>query len=107
MMLTPTSRVGLCLSGGGFRATFFHLGLIKLLWDAQLLGTIKNVWSVSGGSILAANLALAWKESSSPPRKPRSIARACRCFKLAQGNLRGRILRSGLREERSPGATRW
>ncbi len=93
MILTPTSRVGLCLSGGGFRATFFHLGLIKLLWDAQLLGTIKNVWSVSGGSILAANLALAWKEYLKSSEEAAFYRSCLPLFQLAQGNLRGRILR--------------
>ena len=93
MILTPASRVGLCLSGGGFRATFFHLGLIKLLWDAQLLGTIKNVWSVSGGSILAANLALAWKEYLKSSEEAAFYRSCLPLFQLAQGNLRGRILR--------------
>ena len=96
MMLTPTSRVGLCLSGGGFRATFFHLGLVKLLWDAQLLGNIKNVWSVSGGSILAANLALAWKEYLKLYDEAAFYRSCLPLFHLAQGNLRNRILRKWL-----------
>ena len=30
-------RLGLALSGGGFRATLFHLGVVRFLRDAGLL----------------------------------------------------------------------
>jgi predicted acylesterase/phospholipase RssA len=62
---SPTDRLFLCLSGGGFRATFFHLGVLKFLHDAKrndrrLLDEVVNVFSVSGGSIAAAHLAVRW-----------------------------------------------
>jgi predicted acylesterase/phospholipase RssA len=51
----------LCLSGGGLRATFFHLGVIRALREAGLLDhRLTDVISVSGGSIAAAHLALNW-----------------------------------------------
>ena len=51
---------GLALSGGGFRATLFHLGVIRYLRSEDLLGQVKVICSVSGGSVLAAHLILNW-----------------------------------------------
>src|SRR4051812_44007514 len=53
-------KIGLALSGGGFRATLYHLGLIRFLRDADLLRQVTHITSVSGGSIMAAHLALNW-----------------------------------------------
>lgn len=53
-------RLGLALSGGGLRATLFHLGVVRFLRDAGLLGKVTHIVSVSGGSILGAHLALNW-----------------------------------------------
>ena len=54
-------RIGLALSGGGFRATLYHLGVIRFLRDSDLLRNVSHITSVSGGSILAAHLALNWE----------------------------------------------
>lgn len=54
-------RIGLALSGGGFRASLYHLGLVRFLRDADLLSKVTLISSVSGGSILAAHLALNWE----------------------------------------------
>jgi NTE family protein len=54
--------IGLCLSGGGYRAMLFHLGGIRRLNEARLLGRLARVSSVSGGSITAATLGLRWNE---------------------------------------------
>ena len=51
---------GLALSGGGFRATLFHLGVIRYMRDAGALEIVSDIASVSGGSILAAHLVLNW-----------------------------------------------
>ncbi|MCP4185151.1 MAG: patatin-like phospholipase family protein [Hyphomicrobiales bacterium] len=56
--------MGLCLSGGGYRAMLFHLGTIWRLYDAGLLNKITRISSVSGGSITSAQLAVAWKDLS-------------------------------------------
>jgi len=58
----PKSGTALCLSGGGYRAMVFHLGALLRLNEAGLLPDIDCVSSVSGGSITAAALALAWPE---------------------------------------------
>lgn len=54
----PTSA--LCLSGGGYRAMVFHIGVLWRLYETGLLKSIKRISSVSGGSITAGQLALAW-----------------------------------------------
>jgi predicted acylesterase/phospholipase RssA len=54
------TQIGLALSGGGFRATLYHLGLVRFLRDAGILTNVTHVTSVSGGSILAAHLVLNW-----------------------------------------------
>lgn len=51
----------IALSGGGFRATLFHLGVIEYLRDNNLLKHVKKITAVSGGAILAAHLSLNWK----------------------------------------------
>ena len=55
-------RVGLALSGGGFRATMYHLGVVRFLRDAEILPKITHIACVSGGSILGAHLALNWEK---------------------------------------------
>jgi NTE family protein len=54
--------VALCLSGGGYRAMLFHVGVLRRLGDAGWLSRLDRISSVSGGSIVAAVLALAWDE---------------------------------------------
>jgi NTE family protein len=50
----------LCLSGGGFRATLFHLGALRRLNELGVLHQIDSFSSVSGGSILNGVLASRW-----------------------------------------------
>ena len=57
----PEPGVGLCLSGGGYRAMLFHVGSLWRLYEAGQLYTVQRISSVSGGSITSAVLALAWK----------------------------------------------
>lgn len=52
--------IGIALSGGGYRAMLFHLGSLWRIRDAGLLEQVERVSSVSGGSITAGALALAW-----------------------------------------------
>ena len=42
----------MCLSGGGFRATLFHLGALRRLNEIGMLQFIDTFSSVSGGSII-------------------------------------------------------
>jgi NTE family protein len=53
-------RVGMSLSGGGFKAALYHLGALWRLNEAGVLGKIDRFSSVSGGSITAALLGLNW-----------------------------------------------
>ena len=59
-MTDRSDITGLALSGGGFRATLFHLGAIWRLNELALLPEIGMISSVSGGSILAGLLAVRW-----------------------------------------------
>lgn len=56
----PEPGVALCLSGGGYRAMVFHVGVIWRLYESGWLARLDRVSSVSGGSIAAAVLGLAW-----------------------------------------------
>ena len=45
-------KVGLALSGGGFRASLYHIGVLASLAECDMLRHIEVVSCVSGGSIL-------------------------------------------------------
>ncbi|MCG3172307.1 MAG: hypothetical protein GMKNLPBB_00455 [Myxococcota bacterium] len=47
-------RFGLAFSGGGFRAAFFHIGVLARLAELDLLRHVEVISTVSGGSILGA-----------------------------------------------------
>ena len=53
-------ETGLALSGGGFRATLFHLGALWRLNEMAMLPEIRKCSSVSGGAILVGLLAVRW-----------------------------------------------
>lgn len=63
---TPDGRLSLCLSGGGFRTTLFHLGMVRALRAAtrdglRAIDAVTEVYAVSGGSIiLAAHMMRHW-----------------------------------------------
>jgi NTE family protein len=61
--------IALCLSGGGFRATLFHLGALRRLNETGVLAKLDTITSVSGGSIMAAALATRapWPVSTAAP----------------------------------------
>lgn len=48
---------GLALSGGGYRASLFHLGALTRLHELGIAKSLTRISSVSGGSIIAAHLA--------------------------------------------------
>ena len=56
-MAKKLSGEGLALSGGGYRASLFHLGVTRRLHEIGALQRITRLSSVSGGSILAGFLA--------------------------------------------------
>ena len=51
---------GLAMSGGGFRATLFHLGTLWRLNELAYLPKVDRISSVSGGSITCGVLAVHW-----------------------------------------------
>ncbi|MGO9371653.1 MAG: patatin-like phospholipase family protein [Syntrophobacteraceae bacterium] len=52
--------IALACSGGGFRATLFHLGSIWRLNELGTLRSLKRISSVSGGSITCGLLGVRW-----------------------------------------------
>ncbi len=92
-------RIGLSLSGGGFRAASFHLGVLKRLEELRLLGDIKAVSSVSGGSIVGALYALRRSQEEKDAGKSEERPRQYSVDQLIKElhpvltqNLRGRAL---------------
>ncbi|MFO0617998.1 MAG: patatin-like phospholipase family protein [Polyangiaceae bacterium] len=62
-------RIGLALSGGGFRAAAFHLGVFRKLDALGLLDKIDLFSCVSGGSIVGAALVAGWKQRAAALEK--------------------------------------
>lgn len=58
----PRDAIGLCLSGGGFRAMLFHIGALWRLNEFGYLPKLDRISSVSGGSIAAGWLGFRWKD---------------------------------------------
>lgn len=56
--------IALVLSGGGFRAVLFHVGVLWRLNELGVLGRLARISSVSGGSIASGLLAVRWKRLS-------------------------------------------
>lgn len=54
-------KVGLALSGGGFRASLFHLGVLARLAETDILRAVEVMSTVSGGSIVGAHYYLELK----------------------------------------------
>ncbi|HHM05607.1 MAG TPA: patatin family protein [Gammaproteobacteria bacterium] len=48
-------KLGLSLSGGGFRASLFHLGVLARLAEVDALRAVEVLSTVSGGSIVGAH----------------------------------------------------
>lgn len=49
-----SGKVGLALSGGGFRASLFHIGVLARLAECDVLRRVEVLSCVSGGSIIGA-----------------------------------------------------
>ena len=48
-------KVGLGLSGGGFRAAFYHIGVMTRMAEVDALRSIEVLSTVSGGSVIGAH----------------------------------------------------
>jgi len=79
MKSSSERKVGLGLSGGGFRASFFHLGVLARLAEVDALRDVQVLSSVSGGSIVGAHFpgsqAPAWEPGREAPASRNSSAR--------------------------------
>ncbi len=84
-------KIGLALSGGGFRATVYHLGLVRFLFDAGILQNVTHITAVSGGSIFAAHLCLNWERYAGSAEE--FDAAAMELLAFIQLDVRNRILR--------------
>ena len=84
-------KIGLALSGGGFRATLYHLGLARFLRDAGLLSQVTHITSVSGGSIFAAHLVLNWDRYNGSANEFDAVAAELLAF--IRMDVRNRITR--------------
>ncbi len=52
--MATSTRLGLCLSGGGFRASLFHIGVLAAMAEREMLHRVEALSTVSGGSIIGA-----------------------------------------------------
>ena len=90
--------IGICFSGGGYRASLFHAGAVRRLNEVGLLSRLDTITSVSGGSIMTAQLATyrrelgdAWPAPGTPvPRFDEGFAEPLRRF--TQTNIRTRAV---------------
>jgi predicted acylesterase/phospholipase RssA len=85
------NRLGLALSGGGFRAVLYHLGLVRFLRDAGILPRVTHISSVSGGSIFGAHLVLNWDRYNGSPNE--FDAAASELLSFVRLDVRNRIFR--------------
>src|SRR5271165_1412235 len=85
------SRFGLALSGGGFRAVLYHLGLVRFLRDAGILPRVTHISAVSGGSVIAAHLVLNWDRYNGSPNE--FEAAASELLSFVRLDVRNRIMR--------------
>lgn len=60
-------KLGLALSGGGFRASLFHAGVLRRMAELDLLRYVEVLSTVSGGSIVGALYLLLLKERLEAP----------------------------------------
>lgn len=93
--MTSADRLGdsgfdLCLSGGGWRAMLFHCGVIAALRKYGKLGQVRRVFAVSGGAVLAGDLALNWM--SYVGSDDEFVARLRKMVQITRRGVRNRVL---------------
>lgn len=84
-------KLGLALSGGGFRATLYHLGVVRYLRDSGQLQDVSDIASVSGGTILAAHLVMNWDRYTGSEEE--FAAAASEVVRFVQFDVRNHIVR--------------
>jgi len=86
-------KVGLALAGGGFRASFFHLGVLRRLAELDVLRRVEVISTVSGGSIIGALYVLLLRE-----RRLKAPGRMTRADYVALVDELRDTLRAGIRK---------
>lgn len=66
---SDASRFAICLSGGGYRAALFHLGVLWRLNEGGQLKTAARIVGVSGGAITTAVVGANWASVDGDPGK--------------------------------------
>ncbi len=66
--LSQRAKLGLALAGGGFRASLFHLGVLRRMAELDLLRYVQVLSTVSGGSIVGAHYILLLKRRLEDPQ---------------------------------------
>ena len=94
-----TERLGLALSGGGFRAAFFHVGVLARLAETGVLPEVEVISTVSGGSIVGAAYYLRLKRllDEARARSRTGLRRDRRGGRALCGRRCGEHPRAGLR----------
>ncbi len=96
-----TGKVGLALSGGGFRAALYHIGVLARLAELDILRKVEALSCVSGGSIVGAHYYLEVRklmrektDQEITKKDYIEIVRRIECDFLAgvQSNIRTRVL---------------
>jgi NTE family protein len=99
VVTSPSSgpTIGVTFSGGGFRATFAALGVVRYLADCGLLGNVRYVSSVSGGSVANGMLATRWPQlraaTFSPTALDTHVVRPL-SDRVQLSSLKGKLLRN-------------
>lgn len=83
-------RIVLSLSGGGFRATLFHLGVVLYLAEKKLLSRVERIVGISGGSVLAGHLCTNWQSYLADSTRPGCVKQL---LQFCAMDVRGRVVR--------------
>ena len=98
------STIGLCLSGGGFRAAAFHLGTLSYLQRIGWLSRVSVLSTVSGGTLTGARYAVALLDHDYSYekffREYRTQLKETQFFRLALGNLAEPLVSSRARRRK-------
>jgi predicted acylesterase/phospholipase RssA len=88
--------LGLALSGGGFRATAFHLGVLKRLRELKILHEVDVISTVSGGSIAGAYWVYWQSKNDTLDDDDQWTKFEASLIAIMKGGLRERVLLLGL-----------
>ena len=70
-------KLGLAFAGGGFRASLFHIGVLRRLADMDMLRHVEVISAVSGGAITATLYTLLLKRELEKPAHNGMLSKAC------------------------------